>query len=88
MESPSFIVEILGVCLVFMGLFKLDGINKSIGSLDQFMREASEEIKLLRKKTHDHANKLFYLEVLLRERQDKQDRRPADRSDDRSSEQS
>ena len=86
MESPSFIVEILGVCLVFVGLFKLDGINKSLGTLDEFMRSASQEIKDLRKKTHDHANKLFFLEYHYRERQKQQDRRPADRSDDRGSE--
>ncbi len=86
MDSPSIVVEILGVCLVFMGLFKLDGINKSLGTLDHFMREASDEIKNLRRKMHDHANKLFHLEYKVNERQDKQDRRPADRSDDRGSE--
>tara|TARA_B100001173_G_scaffold205465_1_gene177165 strand:- start:18 stop:278 length:261 start_codon:yes stop_codon:yes gene_type:complete len=86
MESPSFIVEILGVCLVFMGLFKLDGINKTLGTLDHFMREASEEIKELRKMTHDHANKLFYLEYLFREKENKATRRPPDGSDDPSPE--
>ena len=85
MPESSFLVEILGVCLVFMGLFKLDGINKSLGGLESFMREASSEIKELRKRTHDHSNKLFHLEI-QRELENRKNRRPDDRSDDRGSE--
>ncbi len=74
MDSPSFIAEILGVCLVFVGLFKLDGINKSMGSFENFARTAEEELKLLRKRSHELANKLYTLELRFKHDQSKQDK--------------
>lgn len=75
MDSPSFIAEILGVCLVFVGLFKLDGINKSLGAFESFARTAEEELKLLRKRSHEVSNRLFILEGKLKNaKQDKSDR--------------
>lgn len=72
MDSPTFITEILGVCLVFVGIFKLDKINKSMGSFEMFARTAEEELKLLRKRSHEVSNRLFVLEGRLR-KHDKQD---------------
>lgn len=62
MDNPMFITEILGVCLVLVGVFKLDGINKSLGSFEAFARTAEHELKLLRERSHEVSNRLFILE--------------------------
>ena len=66
--SPALIAEIMGLALLFVGLFKLDAINKSLGSFGEFAKNAAEEIKTLRSKTHDHANDIFALKLKMDER--------------------
>ena len=80
--SPTAIVEVLGLALVFFGVFKLDAINKSLGQLGEFAKTATDEIQKLRARTHEHSNEIFYIKLKLDERdkneqprQSKQDRR-------------
>jgi len=56
--DSSTIAEIMGLALVFVGLFKLDAINKSLGAFSEFAKSASEEIKSLRTQGHKHANQI------------------------------
>jgi hypothetical protein len=66
--NPTIIVEVMGLALVFVGLFKLDSINKSLGSLTEFTKHAADELKELREKTDKHANSLFELQFRYDER--------------------
>ena len=74
--SASMIAEVMGVALVFVGLFKLDAINKGLGSLSEFAKHTTEEVKNLRERTHDHASEIFSLRARLdvKDRYDNQQR--------------
>ena len=66
--NATVVAEVLGLALVFFGVFKLDAINKSLGQLGEFARTATDEIQKLRARTHDHANEIFYIKLKLDER--------------------
>ena len=61
--NTSFIAEIMGLALVFVGLFKLDSINKSLGAFSEFAKTASNEIASLRKQSSYQSEKLKELKT-------------------------
>ena len=75
--STTFIAELVGLALVFIGIFKLDSINKSLGQLSEFAKTAAAALRALRNRSHDLANRVFIIETRLdsheRKQQDKQD---------------
>jgi len=78
--DPTIIAEVMGLGLVFVGLFKLDNINKSLGSLTEFTKHAADDLKDLRDKTDKHANSLFELQFRQNERVSHVTRRTPTRS--------